>query len=292
MKSVDPEYRVGGPATAGSGWIDETLAYCAEKKAPLDFVSTHEYATMSGYLDEAGNAGTVFSPDRNAITSSVRRVRGQIDRSPFAGTELHYTEWSASYTPADPIHDSYHSAAFILDKMKNIGTAASSMSYWTFTDIVEGPECPIGVGMGLCRRLGSDLQCEFYQLGQCDVLAFAEGVEWLDLGELGSCENGDLRTGGRSAMASNQLPLQTQFLRLLNGGDGPFLLLASRREGAGHPKRHLPGFFDPGGDGDWTGAERHILCLSNAAKKQGLRRRNFRKNRLPEHRSGMLAARK
>jgi len=152
VKSVDPEYRVGGPATAGSGWIDETLAYCAEKKAPLDFVSTHEYATMSGYLDEAGNAGTVFSPDRNAITSSVRRVRGQIDRSPFAGTELHYTEWSASYTPAAPIHDSYHSAAFILDKMKNIGTAARSMSYWTFTDIFEesGPRMtPFHGGFGL-----------------------------------------------------------------------------------------------------------------------------------------------
>jgi len=152
VKSVDPEYRVGGPATAGSGWIDETLAYCAEKKAPLDFVSTHEYATMSGYLDEAGNAGTVFSPDRNAITSSVRRVRGQIDRSPYAGTELHYTEWSASYTPADPIHDSYHSAAFILDKMKNIGAAASSMSYWTFTDIFEesGPRMtPFHGGFGL-----------------------------------------------------------------------------------------------------------------------------------------------
>jgi xylan 1,4-beta-xylosidase len=152
VKSVDAAYRVGGPATAGSGWIDETLAHCAEAKAPLDFVSTHEYATMSGYLDETGNAGTVFSPDRNAITGSVRRVRGQIDCSPFAGAELHYTEWSASYTPADPVHDSYHSAAFILDKMKNIGTAAVSMSYWTFTDIFEesGPRMtPFHGGFGL-----------------------------------------------------------------------------------------------------------------------------------------------
>ncbi len=152
VKSVDSTYRVGGPATAGSGWIDETLAHCAERQLPLDFVSTHEYATMSGYLDETGNAGTVLSPDRDAITSSVRRVRGQIDRSPFAAAELHYTEWSASYTPSDPIHDSYHSAAFILDKMKNIGAAATSMSYWTFTDIFEeaGPRMtPFHGGFGL-----------------------------------------------------------------------------------------------------------------------------------------------
>jgi xylan 1,4-beta-xylosidase len=51
--------------------------------------------------------------------------------------ELHYTEWSASYTPADPIHDSYHEAAYILYKLKQVGDAAQSMSYWVFTDIFE-----------------------------------------------------------------------------------------------------------------------------------------------------------
>ncbi len=152
IKAVDPRYRVGGPATAGSGWIGETLAYCAEKHLPLDFVSTHCYATSSGYLDEHGNAGTVFSPDRGAITNEVKGVRARIDQSPFARAELHYTEWSSSYTPSDPIHDSYHSAAFILDKIRNIGGAANSMSYWTFTDIFEeaGPRMtPFHGGFGL-----------------------------------------------------------------------------------------------------------------------------------------------
>lgn len=152
IKSVDPTYRVGGPATAGSGWIPETLAYCTEHKLPLDFVSTHSYATMSGYLDENGNAGTVFSPDRNAITGEVKRVRGEIEHSAYPKAELHYTEWSASYTPSDPIHDSYHSAAFILDKLRHVDTAANSMSYWTFTDIFEeaGPRTtPFHGGFGL-----------------------------------------------------------------------------------------------------------------------------------------------
>jgi xylan 1,4-beta-xylosidase len=152
IKSVDATYRVGGPATAGSGWIDETLAYCAENKVPLDFISTHSYATTSGYLDENGSAGTVFSPDRNAITGEVKGVRAKMDRSAFAKSELHYTEWSSSYTPFDPIHDSYHSAAFILDKIRHIGAAANSMSYWTFTDIFEeaGPRTtPFHGGFGL-----------------------------------------------------------------------------------------------------------------------------------------------
>lgn len=152
VKSVNPLYRVGGPATAGSGWIAETLEHCASRNVPLDFVTTHTYATMSGYLDENGSAGTVLSPDRDAVTAEVKGVRQRIDRSPFAGAELHYTEWSSSYTPADPIHDSYHSAAFILDKIRNIGAAATSMSYWTFTDIFEeaGPRAtPFHGGFGL-----------------------------------------------------------------------------------------------------------------------------------------------
>lgn len=152
VTSVDPTYRVGGPATAGEGWIDETIAFCAERKLPLDFISTHSYATMSGYLDENGSAGTVFSPDRDSITSGVKNVRERMLRSPFAKAELHYTEWSSSYTPADPIHDGFESASFILDKMRNIGASAHSMSYWTFTDIFEeaGPRTtPFHGGFGL-----------------------------------------------------------------------------------------------------------------------------------------------
>jgi xylan 1,4-beta-xylosidase len=163
VKSIDAAYKVGGPATAGSGWIDETLAHCAGKGLPLDFVSTHSYATMSGHLDENGSAGTVFSPDRNAVTGEVRGVRARMDRSAFVKSELHYTEWSSSYTPFDPIHDSYHSAAFILDKIRNIGVSATSMSYWTFTDIFEeaGPRTkPFHGGFGLLNY--QDLQKPSY----------------------------------------------------------------------------------------------------------------------------------
>jgi xylan 1,4-beta-xylosidase len=66
--------------------------------------------------------------------------------------ELHYTEWSSSYTPSDPIHDSYHEAAYILEKLKLVGTAANSMSYWVFTDIFEEPGprfTPFHGGFGL-----------------------------------------------------------------------------------------------------------------------------------------------
>jgi xylan 1,4-beta-xylosidase len=139
VKSVDASYRVGGPATAGAAWIPEMIAYAQKNKVPLDFVSTHSYGVNQGFLDEFGTTGTVLSPDDMAVTNDVLRNRKEIAASTMPKLELHYTEWSSSYTPADPTHDSYHQAAYILKKLKQTTGAVQSMSYWVFTDIFEEP---------------------------------------------------------------------------------------------------------------------------------------------------------
>jgi len=139
VKRVDPSYRVGGPATAGGDWIPEMIAYADKNKVPLDFLSTHSYGVNQGFLDEFGTTGTVLNPDQMAITHDVMRNRKAIAASGKPQRELHYTEWSSSYTPADPTHDSYHQAAYILKKLKQNSGAVQSMSYWVFTDIFEEP---------------------------------------------------------------------------------------------------------------------------------------------------------
>lgn len=157
VKSINKDYKVGGPATAGAAWIPETLAYCKKNNVPVDFVSTHSYGVNQGYLDEFGNSGTVLSPDAMSVTKDVLKSRKEIKESAYPDLELHYTEWSASYTPSDPIHDSYHEAAYILEKLKQVGTTANSMSYWVFTDIFEesGPRfTPFHGGFGLLTIQG------------------------------------------------------------------------------------------------------------------------------------------
>ena len=152
IKSVSPAYRVGGPATAGCGWIPEFIQFCATNGSPVDFISTHTYAVNQGFLDENGDRGTVLSSNPRAIYGEMIDSRKKISESALPNLELHFTEWSASYTPADPIHDSYHSAAFILDKIKGAGSAVNSMSYWVFTDIFEEPGprfTPFHGGFGL-----------------------------------------------------------------------------------------------------------------------------------------------
>ncbi len=157
IKSVNRDYRVGGPATAGAAWIPETLAFCHKYNVPIDFASTHSYGVNQGFLDEFGNTGTVLSKDPMAVSSDVLNSRSQIKNSASQNIELHYTEWSSSYTPSDPMHDSYHQAAYILEKLKQVGNAANSMSYWVFTDIFEeaGPRfTPFHGGFGLLNTQG------------------------------------------------------------------------------------------------------------------------------------------
>jgi len=137
VKSVSTDLRVGGPASAGTIWTKELIDYCNKNKCPIDFISTHLYAVTKGFLDETGKTGTILSTNRKAITEEVISVRHKIDTSSIPNLELHFTEWSSSYTPTDRIHDTYHEAAFILDKIKGTEHSAHSMLYWVFSDIFE-----------------------------------------------------------------------------------------------------------------------------------------------------------
>lgn len=157
IKRVSPGLRVGGPATAGNAWVPEFIQYCTTSHSPLDFITTHTYGVDVGFLDEFGGRGTVLSRNPNSISDGIQHVREQIRASAMPSLPLFYTEWSASYTPADPVHDSYVSAAYILEKLKGSIEYADSMSYWTFTDIFEeaGPRTtPFHGGFGLINYQG------------------------------------------------------------------------------------------------------------------------------------------
>lgn len=157
IKSIDPALRVGGPATAGAAWVSEFLAHEKQSGAGVDFVSTHAYGVLGGFLDEEGKSDTKLDPSSDAIIGDVRRVREQISASPFPGLPLYFSEWSTSYTPRDPVHDSYISAPYILTKLKASQGLAQGLSYWTYTDLFEEPGPPTASfqgGFGLLNREG------------------------------------------------------------------------------------------------------------------------------------------
>ena len=157
IKRVSTEYRVGGPATAGRAWVPEMIAHAAQAQVPLDFITTHDYGVSGRGVDAEGNQQLFLDPKSEAIIGGVREVRSQIKSSSVPDLPLHYTEWSTSYSPRDPVHDSYLSAAYIVSRLKGSEGYADSMSYWTFTDIFEenGPvPSPFHGGFGLINFQG------------------------------------------------------------------------------------------------------------------------------------------
>ena len=157
IKSIDPALKVGGPSTAGAAWVPEFLAHVKQSRAPVDFVTTHTYGVVGGFLDENGVGDTKLDSSPNAIIGDVRRVREEISASPYPGLPLYFTEWSTSYTPRDSIHDSYISAAYILAKLKASQGQVQGMSYWTYTDLFEEPGPPTASfqgGFGLLNPQG------------------------------------------------------------------------------------------------------------------------------------------
>jgi xylan 1,4-beta-xylosidase len=157
VKRVDPTYRVGGPATAGGGWIKETLDYCEQHDVPIDFVATHTYGATEGFLDEQGKGRTMLDPNPAAVTNWFSSVLDPIRASKRPNLPLLVTEWGPSYSPRDPVHDSYFCAAYILQKLRRLPEEVEAMSYWTFSDQFEEaglPSTPFHGGFGLLTMQG------------------------------------------------------------------------------------------------------------------------------------------
>ncbi|WEF33761.1 GH39 family glycosyl hydrolase [Pseudoduganella chitinolytica] len=157
IKAIDPALRVGGPSTAGAAWVPEFLRHADATDAAVDFVTTHTYGVDGGFLDEQGKEDTKLSPSPEAIVGDVRKVRTEIEASSRPGLPLYFTEWSTSYTPRDPVHDSYVSAPYILAKLKASAGLVQGMSYWTYSDLFEEPgppTAPFEGGFGLMNPQG------------------------------------------------------------------------------------------------------------------------------------------
>ena len=158
VKAVDPAYRVGGPAGAGPAWIPELIAYCDINKIPLDFISFHSYGLGDGPsgLDVEGHQRLYLDRNLDSVSVVARSQNSVIAKSPMPGLPVHITEWSASYSNHDPVHDSYFESPYILEQLRHTETLGS-MSYWTFTDIFEEsgpPKTPFEGGFGLINLQG------------------------------------------------------------------------------------------------------------------------------------------
>ena len=158
VKSVNKDYPVGGPAGAGPVFIEELIDYCNKKNIPLDFITYHTYGLGDGPsgLDQYGNRSLYLHPSLHYVCDMANMPLPAIARKGRKKLPVYITEWNSSYSPVDPVHDSFFAGPFILEQLRNT-EALDSMSFWTFTDIFEenGPAPrPFHGGFGLMSYQG------------------------------------------------------------------------------------------------------------------------------------------
>jgi xylan 1,4-beta-xylosidase len=134
LKQVNPRLRVGGPATAQAAWADAFIRHCAEKKIPVDFVSSHVYGN--------DRAQDVFGTDEKIprdqmVCRAVKKVHDQIRSSSMPELPLLWTEYNASYFFEPAITDSIYMGPWMANTIGQCDGLAEMMSFWTFTDIFE-----------------------------------------------------------------------------------------------------------------------------------------------------------
>ena len=175
VKAVDPELKVGGPATSGSKWLASFLRFCREHEVPIDFVTTHQYAgdPLGGVedkgedLDEERLGGgeswperirkmggrlaateeksflagyRAINPDQTEITDMPNdnfRKNSAVARRQAGELPLYYTEWNCNAGFASCTNDTRKVAAYDVKTSLDVADNLDGSSIWCFSDIFE-----------------------------------------------------------------------------------------------------------------------------------------------------------
>jgi xylan 1,4-beta-xylosidase len=167
IKAINPDLRVGGPATSNfvpderfygevedkskdktltepdinkldwhGVWIKDFLEYCKKEGLPLDFISTHPYPTDFA-INPITKRGGGRTREVDATLHDMHWLKKAIADSVYPNVQIHLTEWSSSPSSRDPMHDALPAAAYIIKVNLDCAGLVNSLSYWTFTDVFE-----------------------------------------------------------------------------------------------------------------------------------------------------------
>ncbi len=134
IKAVNPQLRVGGPATAQGAWVGDMIKHATQTKVPLDFVSTHVYGN--------DKASDVFHTSENIprdqmVCRAVKKVHDEIAASPQPKLPLIWSEYNAAYDNQVDVTDSLYMGPWLATTISQCDGLTDMMSYWTFSDVFE-----------------------------------------------------------------------------------------------------------------------------------------------------------
>jgi len=162
LKKVNPQLRVGGPATAAAAWISDFLKFTADNHVPVDFVSTHGYAddTVENLFGTNENI-----PMDDRVCRAVAKVRGEIKSSAEPNLPLFWTEWNVQ--GMNESRDTIFVGPALANTVRQCDGMVDMLSFWTFSDVFEegGPIPKPFIGMFGLRAEGGINKPSFYAYG-------------------------------------------------------------------------------------------------------------------------------
>jgi xylan 1,4-beta-xylosidase len=105
-----------------------------KNNVPIDFVSTHVYGNDRSQ-DVFGTDETISR--RDMVARAVRKVFDQVKHSARPDLPIHWTEYSASYMNEPAVTDAPFMGPWLANNIRQCDGLATSMSYWTFSDVFE-----------------------------------------------------------------------------------------------------------------------------------------------------------
>ncbi len=133
IKSVSPELRVGGPATAQAAWVGRFIAHCVRHQVPVDFVSTHVYGN-----DTPKVIGATHPVSRQVLVAlAVAKVYREVKASARPDLPIIFSEYNASYSNEVSVTDSPFMGPWLANTIRLCAGKTKIMSYWAFSDVFE-----------------------------------------------------------------------------------------------------------------------------------------------------------
>ncbi|PWD51304.1 xylan 1,4-beta-xylosidase [Serinibacter arcticus] len=152
VKEVDAEIAVGGPAVSpgADDWLPRFADVVERRDLPCDFVSKHAYTSGPAQHVPFGTYQTLRPASH--LLEQFATPSTLLAGTALAGLPVHITEFSSSYRPDNPIHDTAYQAAYLAPVLAAGGDHVASFSYWTLCDVFEEvgiPTAPFHGGFGL-----------------------------------------------------------------------------------------------------------------------------------------------
>lgn len=154
VKEVDASLEVGGPAISpgSDDWLPAFAEFVAQRDLPCDFVSKHAYTTGPAQHRPFGVHQTLRPAEH--LLEQFATPRELLAGTRLEGLPVHITEFSSSYRPDNPIHDTAFQAAYLAPVLVGGGDYVDSFSYWTVSDVFEEAGVPVDILHGGFGMLG------------------------------------------------------------------------------------------------------------------------------------------